>query len=484
MNDIRTNANLLRFFPYVINHHASLFIFAVLGIILRAQPALYTDFSLDEFWSAEFSRPDKNVADVVKDTLHDVHPPLFQFLLHYWFKAFGYTEWVGRSFSLLMGILTFPVIYQLAKELYDKETAKLAFILFILSPFAIFYSAEMRNYELLLLLSAISTWQCIKLFKAPSLLTATLYFIASLALAYTHYFGVILIMTQGLCILVAWHQHSRKNKTIFFIFLVIYVVLCLSYIPMIEYVLSDMKEENFWVSNLSWYWSISNFLIFFGIPTGIIPAIIYSFMFWSTRQKLGKREYLILLNIILAITIPFILGLIVQPILTARNLIIILPIVILLFSQTLQHFGPKVKVAAIAVLLLNALASTVFFNQIKGEDLERLLATAHSDKLPLYIVNADGWKTDRFVKIKHELNIARFPALKIETFTTEASSLPDAFWLACYHRCHDIKLDDFIPTDFQVVGTSYGKGYQGKKLVKFDSEKRIQKSLALHASRQ
>src|ERR1044072_1357784 len=89
-----------------------LFMFA--AAILVRLPRLTLSVSGDEpftLYSADLPWTEMNrelIADIV-------HPPLHYYLLHGWFRVFGFSVQQARLVSLIFGVLAVPVLYPLAR---------------------------------------------------------------------------------------------------------------------------------------------------------------------------------------------------------------------------------------------------------------------------------------------------------------------------------------------------------------------------------
>src|SRR5690554_2998788 len=162
-----------------------------IGIIARLVVIFFEDFWLDELWSSAFSNPSLSLKQVLTLTLNDVHPPLYQVLLYYWYQAFGFYELSGRALSSIFGLLAILGFHLLANSLYKKPTAQLATILFALNSLAIIFCAEVRSYELLLMLSIFSSYFFFEWALHKKQIAIIGYVLFSTLAIYTHYFGVI-----------------------------------------------------------------------------------------------------------------------------------------------------------------------------------------------------------------------------------------------------------------------------------------------------
>jgi uncharacterized membrane protein len=85
----------------------------------------------------------------------DQHPPLYYLLLHGWLHL-GSSESTVRSLSALLGTVTVPVLYLLARRLLGIPSAAAAALLLALSPFHVRFSQETRMYTLLTLNAAVA----------------------------------------------------------------------------------------------------------------------------------------------------------------------------------------------------------------------------------------------------------------------------------------------------------------------------------------
>lgn len=124
---------------------------ALLCAILLLALALRS-FRLDgqSLWSDEgvsVALAQCDFANIARDAAHDIHPPLYYYLLHFWVRLFGSSEIAVRSLSLLCGLLLVLFIYLLGRALFDERVALVASFLAAISPFQIYYSQETRMYR-------------------------------------------------------------------------------------------------------------------------------------------------------------------------------------------------------------------------------------------------------------------------------------------------------------------------------------------------
>jgi len=133
--------------------------------------------------------------------LHEGHPPLYFLLLKIWALIWGYSEIALRSFSLLSGLASIIIIYDLiCKHYKSKFTIWTILLLLLLNPFLFYYFTEARMYAFAFLLATLSFKYCLK-YKQNKILISFdfLYFtLASIALLYTHYYGLFFFLSLAL----------------------------------------------------------------------------------------------------------------------------------------------------------------------------------------------------------------------------------------------------------------------------------------------
>ena len=180
-----------------------LLILIFVGFIIRFLLVLkYGDFWDDEMFSFLFAQ--KTWPEGLIYWLWETNPPLHMLILKLWFFIFSANEFWARLPSLILGTLTIPAVYYLAKIIWDKKTALLATLFITLHPYHIFWSATARTYSLLLLLSSLSVYFFYKIFFTATTKNKDRIFlgITNALLLFSHLSATILIFSQLIIILV------------------------------------------------------------------------------------------------------------------------------------------------------------------------------------------------------------------------------------------------------------------------------------------
>ena len=116
------------------------------GAVLRLSTLNTRSFWLDEATSVR--QAGWSIPVMLEWMAHNVHPPLFHTLLHFWMVAFGRAELVVRLFSVMWGLAAIPLVYWAARSFYDRRTSLIAAAVVTLSPFFIWYAQEARTAPL------------------------------------------------------------------------------------------------------------------------------------------------------------------------------------------------------------------------------------------------------------------------------------------------------------------------------------------------
>ena len=129
---------------------------------------------------------------------HDVHPPLYFFLLRGWIGLFGDGIFSIRSMSVIPGVVAVGLGIWLTRVVATRRAAVLAGILLALLPTAVRYSQEVRMYSLLAVWLLAATLALVYWVRQPERARYLVAYVLLMSAGfYTHYF-------TALCVLVHW----------------------------------------------------------------------------------------------------------------------------------------------------------------------------------------------------------------------------------------------------------------------------------------
>ena len=136
------------------------------------------------------------VPQLVSELVRDSSPPLYFLLLRAWTLTVGADPWSLRLLSVICGALAIWGVFALGRHLFGWRAATAASALLAVSPLHIYYSREVRPYALLIALAIASMLALERLSSAGRGRLIT-YVIATLAAAYTHNYGLLLLAVLG-----------------------------------------------------------------------------------------------------------------------------------------------------------------------------------------------------------------------------------------------------------------------------------------------
>ena len=197
----------------------------------------------------------------------ETNPPLYHLLLYFWVKLTGSSVFALRFLSLVLGVLTVPLVYHLARLTFGEPVGLLAALLCAISPFMVYYSQEVRMYALatffttllMLFLARIVSGESAshsgskialrglpnprfwpgfgnpgraKLDQGSANRSASVglwiaYFLATAAAIFTHYYALFVVVAQNAFMIALWRRNRRGLTR----WLAVQVALALSYLP-------------------------------------------------------------------------------------------------------------------------------------------------------------------------------------------------------------------------------------------------------------
>jgi len=169
----------------------------LIGIVLRAYRLDFQSLWYDEAFSV-VAASGPSLADLLTTVGADFHPPLYFLLLHEWLAAFGPSDVAARSLSAAVGAAGLVAMWALARDLLSRAFVPLTLLLSAASLTLIWFSQEVRQYELLFLLGALSL-HSFWLLTARSCRVVTAVAYAALthaALLYTHYASLLVFPAE------------------------------------------------------------------------------------------------------------------------------------------------------------------------------------------------------------------------------------------------------------------------------------------------
>ncbi len=152
-----------------------------------------------------------SVSEITARTASDIHPPFYYYLLHFWVKLFGGTEFSLRYLSAIFGLLTIPLMWAVGKRLLGTGAGVLAAALVTLSPLFLWYSQEARMYTLVTVLCLLSTYLLLRITDGLGrrAVAWAAYFVVNVIAVYTHFYAFFVLAFQVVFFVCWWLLWSR-----------------------------------------------------------------------------------------------------------------------------------------------------------------------------------------------------------------------------------------------------------------------------------
>ena len=164
-------------------------------------------------------------------TADPTNPPLYYLLLHLGVRLFGDGEFALRWCSVMIGLLTIPLMYLLGRSLFGGRAGLWAALLAALSPPLWWASREVRMYGLMAVLMCLLALAWWRLIKRPSPGTWILLWLAELALLYTHTTGPIAALWLNAVTPVMWLTQRSARRPDWRVWYAGQAALLLAYAP-------------------------------------------------------------------------------------------------------------------------------------------------------------------------------------------------------------------------------------------------------------
>jgi 4-amino-4-deoxy-L-arabinose transferase-like glycosyltransferase len=153
-----------------------------------------------------------NFGGITHYAAHDVHPPLYYWLLKIWTSGFGLSDISLRFPSLLFGLATIVMGFLLVRRAAGKAAGYAALLLLPITPLLLRYGVEARMYTMLAFFGLSSTYCLLRATGSDKRRWKLLYVITTAAGMWTQYLMILVIAAQWLWRGVVKFQAGARGK--------------------------------------------------------------------------------------------------------------------------------------------------------------------------------------------------------------------------------------------------------------------------------
>lgn len=241
-------------------------------------------FLIQSFWRDEaftYLLAKKNILEIILLTAKDFNPPFYYLTLHFWIKIVGASEIYLRLLSLIFFWCLLYVCFLFLNNVMKINVRKsfLYLILFLINPLLNYYAFEARMYTLFAFLATLSFYFLITNKKRG-------YAIATIIGLYTHYFMILVILSQ-IIFLLAQEKNKKQLRQKMMAILVSLFIFSLWIIFVL--VQKPIVNESFWIAG-------PKLKTIFNLPAVIYSGYEYEGNFY--QKSLAKLTLFISLFII------------------------------------------------------------------------------------------------------------------------------------------------------------------------------------------
>lgn len=374
----------------------------------------------------------------VRITKSQVHPPLYFFLIHLFFKTFGFSIDVLRFFSALISIFTFLTLYIYVKNFFNITAAKISLLFLSINLCFIGFSQEGRSYTFFIFLQLVSFYFLNKYYKNSNIWNLIFLTLFNISLLYTNYFAVFIVASQAISVLL--FLVKRKEKEVIYL-AISYFFVAISFIPWIPYTSEGTKFIDSWIKtpNLT---EILRFGINSMFPNLTLKIIILVSFIISLKKLFSSSffEYSILwIWIIGFLLFSYLFSLFFTPILAWKYLVfILLPIIIICSVGITQVSYQLIKylivfIFTIISLYVNYYKYPSIFYPVKSEYAGYIDFMKEADlNLPVIVneKNIVDWFANH-----HNLNLGIFQVRSVvQNLSLHRNLLSNGWWELHLHR--------------------------------------------------
>jgi|GEM_PF-741015 len=455
----------------------------------------------DEVFTMINSGSDKSFTEIFGLLKNDVHPPLYYYIIHFFYLIFGDSCVIARMVSVIFGVAGVIALYFLANELFNKKVGIIAISLLCVNYYHIYYSQDARMYSLMFFSTTMSFLYLIRFIKTPTLRSVVLYAIFSTLMIYSHFFNLFILCSQYIIILyfLIKPTYNISQKRFLYLSFILGIITLVLYIPSLIILFTASKRDSIWIplpdrdvftTIFKEFFAFSEFALYIALL-----AIIYFFIKLFRRNQIKpyyvnpqeEKQTFAFVIIFPWITICFVIALILSyinlPMIISRYFINILPALIILVATGLYYIkNSLIRGILILSFILFSYTDLVFvknyysaLTKTEYRQLSEFIISKHKQGEVVY-TNLAIW-LNYFLDKKMQLNQKEsFDGLVTE-MKNNNSNLPESFWIISAD-CGEFKitpesqtfLDEkyFISENFEGINT-WAKHFKSVKFRSNDS---------------
>ncbi|MFY7666216.1 glycosyltransferase family 39 protein [Flavobacterium sp.] len=357
-----------------IKDHAVIIGVLLVAILLRFYKIDYQSVWLDEIHSLNEADPRRDLSQIYQAIIEGEQiPPLYFYSLYFLFKIFGYTTYVARAYSAVIGVLSLLAIYKLGIAFFSKRVGYLAALIVAVNPFHISYSQEARPYMLLFLFTILALHMLLRFMKKPNLKSAFWFGFTAGIMISIHFFGLFVLAAFYFILLISLFFKELKERWIVVRFAMFSgLITLLLFLPAASILLKASEIKQFWIPTPTNDVVLLIFKEFFANNEMLLYLIYFLFFFLffclarEIRKELqsGKSGKEVVKNklvfsismftaiVIIVVAIPLVRSYLSVPMMISRYFIVVIPLLALMLAISIDLLNYKWAITVVAFAFL------------------------------------------------------------------------------------------------------------------------------------
>lgn len=452
----------MKFFSFIKKNYIIIGIL-LLGAILRFYKLDFQSVWLDEIHTMNEANPKFSFSEVYKTVMErEQMPPLYFYSVNILFKILGYSPFVVRLYSAIIGLISIYGIYLLGKELFSRRTGIIGAALISVNYLHLHFSQEARPYIFLLLFSTFSFYYLTRYLKNPTIKNILLHGLFAGLMISMHFFGLFVLFAQY-CILLFFFILHQDKKTFFKHAAISGLVTLIIFIPSFKVfkIVSGIKQ--FWIPAPSLDVYTNYFNYFFGNSELVLAMVGFLIILYFVRlskekdtsvtfEGIVKNKIIfsfVVLSVWVVITmlIPLIRSYLSIPMLQPRYFVAVLPAIIIIISVGLSQFKNKIIITGLAAFfivfsLIDIIVVKKYYNQPYKDqfrEVSQFLIKNNTNNEP--VATSWEWHFAYFLK-NDEVNM-NLVGKNLESYVNEIMQNPSMIKPFWYTEAHQSKPFDY-----------------------------------------
>tara|TARA_A100000164_G_C21910535_1_gene775401 strand:- start:51 stop:1511 length:1461 start_codon:yes stop_codon:yes gene_type:complete len=344
--------------------------------------------------------------------LPEYAPPLYYFILKFFFKIFGYIDDNGRLLSLFFGIMIVPLSMKLTNMISAKKTYVFVGLLTSFNLFLTWQSLEIRAHSIYVALSLLSIILFYKVLQNSRTINLLLYYLVSLFLLSLWPMTGTIFFGKTVYLIKEFIMNKNKNSKLFLLFVLIFI----SYIILnIDYLTFNISRDYHYTAISDSFFYNYHFRTFFGSKfLGGLYLILFSVIFIKSLKNLFKsntKEDLLIYIIISTYLLTFFYSFFKASIMSPKYVMFLVPFIIvwiLVKTQTWEKFYKNsLLVVTIIFFIIN-----LNYSPIDRPPTKKVLSEIIDDSVDFIITN-ENHVFNNYLSTKKIITEKKIKILKI-----------------------------------------------------------------------